>query len=53
MRRWTIKPKTAIQATEFTEDTEMKRVPGSPMDEVNIYDNQLYFSVISVFSVAN
>ena len=39
--------KTSTQATEITEDTEMKSV--SP----NIYFKALFFSVYSVFSVAN
>jgi hypothetical protein len=37
--------KTAVQATEITEDTEMKRVshafPGHLMGEANIYGNPL------------
>jgi len=48
--------KTAIQATEITEDTEMKRVSHvfsvRLMGEVNIYGTPI-FSVNSVFSVAN
>jgi hypothetical protein len=38
--------KTAIQATEITEDTEMKRVshvfPAHLMGEANIYGNPLF-----------
>jgi len=49
--------KTAIQATEITEDTEMMRVPHifhvHLMGEIAINGNQLFFSVNSVFSVAN
>jgi hypothetical protein len=38
--------KTVIQATEITEDTEMKRVshvfPAHPIGETNIYGNPLF-----------
>jgi hypothetical protein len=49
--------KTAIPATEITEDTEMKRVlhifPVHLMGEANTCGNPWFFSVLSVFSVAN
>jgi hypothetical protein len=39
--------KIAIQATEITEDTEMKRVlpvlPAHLMGETNVYGNPLFF----------
>ncbi len=49
--------KKAIQATEITEDTEMKRVspifPAHLMGEANSHNNHCFSSVNSVFSVAN
>ena len=52
-----MKLKTAIQATEDTEDTEMKRISHvfsiCPMGEANIYGKPFFPSMNSVFSVAN
>ena len=49
--------KTAIQAKEITENTEIMQVPPIfhvyPMGEVAINVNPVFFSVSSVFSVAN
>jgi hypothetical protein len=49
--------KTTIQATEITEDTEMKRIlqfsPIHLIGEDNVYAISSFSSVNSVFSVAN
>jgi len=49
--------KTAIQATEVTEDTEMKRVshvfPAHLIGEAIFSATHCFYSVLSVFSVAN